>query len=93
MWLVLIPAAWILLGAGALWAWHRFAASVPALDEPVPYWPAAAPCTWCQPVPAGMCTCTSVCGHEKCIGDHTSMAVLTAADMRMLHKWIKEGHE
>jgi hypothetical protein len=93
MWLVVIPVAWILLGAGGLWAWNRFLASVPALDEPVPYWPAANPCTWCKPSPEGMCICAGECGHVNCVGDHTSMATLTEQDVQWLREQSTRGHE
>jgi hypothetical protein len=93
IWIALIPAVWALVGAGVLWGWNRFLASVPDVDEPVPYWPAAGPCTWCKPVPEGMCTCTSVCGHSRCIGDHTSMAVFSDEDWGELQRLLREGHE
>jgi hypothetical protein len=50
-------------------------------------------CRWCSL--AGRtttgCTCTQVCTYEKCIGDHTSLQGLSASDMELLQKWIKEG--
>jgi len=92
IWLAAIPAFWVLVIVHTCWAKRRDAAAPPV--RPVPYWPAEAnPCTWCQVRPEGMCTCTSMCGHVNCVGDHTSLATLTAADMRLLDKWIKEGRE
>jgi hypothetical protein len=90
IWVAVIAAVAVVTVA-ALVTINRQAAR--GAGESAPLRPPSSACTWCQPVPGGMCTCTSVCGHIRCIGDHTSMAVLTAADMRMLHKWIKEGRE
>lgn len=69
------------------WAASRLPARTP------PPRPPASPCTWCKPEPRGMCTCAGVCGHIRCIGDHTTLGTLTAQDMRLLRKWIREGHE
>jgi hypothetical protein len=91
IWLAVLISASGLIGLFVWWACRPL--HLAAMDEPVPYWPAGNPCTWCKPSPAGICTCTSVCGHVNCVGDHTSMATLTAADMRLLHKWIREGQE
>ena len=91
IWLAVLAAASGLIGLFVWWATRPLHPAV--MDAPVPYWPASNPCTWCKPVPAGDCTCAGKCGHVRCVGDWTSMATLTAADMRLLHKWIREGQE
>jgi hypothetical protein len=91
IWLAVIIAASGLIGLFVWWATRPRHPG--GADEPVPYWPATNPCTWCKPSPEGICTCTGKCGHVRCVGDHTSMATLTAKDMRLLHKWIREGHK
>jgi hypothetical protein len=81
IWLAVIISASGLVGLFVWWAMR-------------PQHPASSnPCTWCKPSPEGMCTCTGECGHVRCVGDYTSLATLTAKDMRLLHKWIREGHK
>jgi hypothetical protein len=70
-------------------------------DEPVPYWPAdtldalatAVTCPLCTPGGHGTCHCTADCGHPACTYDHTSMATLTAADMRWLRSQSIKGEK
>jgi hypothetical protein len=91
IWIAGILGGWVLLGVLTIWVIHRQRA-LPA--APVPYWPAAAtPCTWCKPVPEGMCTCAGKCGHVNCVGDYTSMAGLTEHDVRWLREQSIRGHE
>ena len=88
IWLAAIPVFWALMILHFFWGRRRRATA-----GPPPPRPPSSSCTWCQVRPQGLCTCTSVCGHKRCIGDHTSLATLTAADMRLLDKWIREGRE
>lgn len=41
-------------------------------------------CHACQPHPDGPCTCTAVCGHPGCVGDHTTLSAFTKADREWL---------
>lgn len=91
IWLAAIPAFWVLVILHACWASRRTRS---LSTEPVPHWPSGGrDCTWCQVRPDGMCTCTSVCGHVNCVGDYTSMATLTAQDVRWLREQTIRGHE
>ena len=92
IWLGLILAVWLAVFLLAYrWAVRHAEAADP--DEPVPYWPAANPCTWCQVRPEGICTCPSVCPHANCVGDHTSLAVFRDEDWDKLQALLREGDE
>jgi hypothetical protein len=91
IWLAVIIAASGLVGLFVWWATRPLHLAV--MDAPVPYWPASNPCTWCKPSPDGICTCTSVCGHVNCVGDHTSMATLTEQDVQWLREQSIRGPE
>jgi hypothetical protein len=87
IWLALIPAFWVLIIVHFFWVRRGRATAGP------PPRPPSSTCTWCQVRPEGMCTCTSVCGHVRCIGDHTSMAVFSDEDWGELQRLLREGHE
>lgn len=92
IWLGLILAVWLAVFLLAYrWAARHAEAADP--DEPVPYWPAAGTCTWCQVRPEGVCTCPGKCGHVNCFWNQKHLAAITDADLRLLDKWIREGHE
>ena len=89
---LMVLGTYALFVLGVLWINHRHWRAASA-DDPVPYWPAPNLCTYCKPAPEGNCICAGKCGHVRCVGDHTSLATLTAQDMRMLQQWLREGHE
>lgn len=82
------------LAARLFRSWRHAAAIIAdaehaADDQPVPYWPAdpigtlaaAVQCGWCKPRPAGRCTCTGKCGHNRCLAPRS---LFTADDLEIL---------
>jgi hypothetical protein len=94
IWLAVFAALFLVVFCVCAGAATSRARSAGDPTQVVPHWPSGGgTCTWCQVVPVEPCDCAGKCGHVRCVGDYTTLATLTAADMRLLHKWIKEGCE
>lgn len=87
--IAILIAAWLLYG---LLNQCRDACALRA--APMPAAPGNPACERCSDRDIiARCTCEVTCPGRRfdCVGDHTSMAALTAKEWQLLETWIKEG--